>query len=47
MIAPRTHYLSFRVIDAAAEAPATQYMAVESIDGSFLDERGLPDGSTD
>ena len=51
---PRTHYLSFRVIDAAAEAPAPQYdgdlwglyMAVESIDGSFLDERGLPDGST-
>ena len=51
---PRTHYLSFRVIDAAAEAPSTQYdgdlwglyMAVESIDGSFLDERGLPDGNT-
>ena len=47
------HHLHFRVIDNAAEAPADQYsgdlwglyMAVEDPDGSFLDERGLPDGS--
>ncbi|MGI8602247.1 MAG: lamin tail domain-containing protein [Verrucomicrobiales bacterium] len=51
---PKTHHLSLRVIDAAGETGATQYdgdvwglyLAVESIDGSFLDERGLPDGNT-
>ncbi|HZJ17781.1 MAG TPA: lamin tail domain-containing protein [Chthoniobacteraceae bacterium] len=51
--APAMHHLHFRVIDNAAEAPADQYsgdmwglyMAVEDPDGSFLDERGLPDGS--
>ena len=51
---PRTHYLSLRVVDAPGETGATQfdgdvwglYLAIESIDGSFLDERGLPDGST-
>ncbi len=47
------HHLQFRVVDNAVEAPADQYagdvwglyMAVEDPDGSFLDERGLPDGS--
>ena len=51
--APAMHHLHFRVIDNAAEAPADQYagdvwglyLAVEDPDGSFLDERGLPDGS--
>jgi len=65
---PRTHYVSFRVIDSAIEAAnpiATVqdatfpgagkgqysgdfwglYLVTESPDGSFLDERGLPDGS--
>ncbi|MBM3847319.1 MAG: hypothetical protein FJ405_13685 [Verrucomicrobia bacterium] len=67
-IAPRTHYLSFRIIDNAVEAANPRgmvndptmggsglgqysgdlwglYLATESPDGSFLDERGLPDGS--
>ena len=51
--APSMHHLHFRVVDNAVEAPATQYngdlwglyMAVEDPDGSFLDERGLPDGN--
>lgn len=51
--APSMHHLHFRVIDNAVESPATQYngdlwglyMAVEDPDGSFLDERGLPDGN--
>lgn len=50
---PAMHHLHFRVIDNAAEAPSNQYngdlwglyMAVEDPDGSFLDERGLPDGN--
>ena len=50
---PAMHHLHFRVVDNAAEAPADQYsgdlwglfMAVEDPDGSFLDERGLPDGN--
>ena len=52
--APRTHYFSFRVIDNAAEAtPSDQYggdvwglyLAMESPNGSFLDDRGLADGN--
>jgi hypothetical protein len=51
--APHMHFLNFRVVDNAAEAPADQYsgdqwglyMAIEDPDGSFLDERGLPDGN--
>ncbi|MFN0129829.1 MAG: lamin tail domain-containing protein [Verrucomicrobiales bacterium] len=51
--APSMHHLHFRVVDNAVEAPATQYngdlwglyLAVEDPDGSFLDERGLPDGN--
>ena len=50
---PAMHHLHFRVVDNAIEAPADQYsgdmwglyMAVEDPDGSFLDERGLPDGN--
>ena len=52
--APNFHYLQFRVIDNAIEATANNqyegdlwglYLAKETPDGSFLDERGLPDGS--
>lgn len=50
---PRTHYAQFRVIDAVQEATADQYtgdlwglyMSVEHPDGSFLDDRELPDGN--
>jgi hypothetical protein len=49
-----THWLQFRVVDAADETPADQYagdlwglyLAVEHPDGRFLDEHGLPDGNT-
>ena len=51
--APDSHFVHFRVIDAKAEAGPTQYdgdfwglyLAVEEIDGRFLDARGLPDGN--
>jgi hypothetical protein len=51
--APSMHHLHFRVVDNAVEAPGSQYagdlwglyLAVEDPDGSFLDERGLPDGN--
>jgi hypothetical protein len=51
--APKTHYFQFRVIDAASEDGANQYggdfwglyIGIEQPDGSFLDERGLPDGN--
>ena len=51
---PRTHYFSFRVIDASAEASGFSqyegdlwglYLAMEHPNGSFLDERDLPDGN--
>lgn len=51
---PRTHYFSFRVIDNASEASPTDqfegdvwglYLAMESPNGSFLDDRGLADGN--
>jgi len=54
MASPNTNYLHFRVIDEAAEASATDqyqgdlwglYLAVEQPDGSFLNERDLPDGN--
>lgn len=54
MASPNTNYLHFRVVDEAAEStPGDQYrgdlwglyLAVEQPDGSFLDERGLPDGN--
>ncbi|UCG58347.1 MAG: lamin tail domain-containing protein, partial [Phycisphaerales bacterium] len=51
--APKTHWLHFRVIDEAAEFGPTQYdgdfwglyMAIEQMDGRFLDEHDLPDGN--
>jgi len=52
--ASKTHFVHFRIVDDADEAPADQYtgdlwglyIAVEHIDGRFLDERDLPDGNT-
>ncbi|MGI8604245.1 MAG: lamin tail domain-containing protein [Verrucomicrobiales bacterium] len=49
----RTHYVHFRVIDAAQESGPTQYdgdfwglyLALEPSEGNFLDERNLPDGN--
>lgn len=66
--APKTHYVSFRIIDNAVEAAAPTanvtdatfpgtgkgqysgdfwglYLVTESPSGSFLDQRGLPDGN--
>ncbi|MBN1817852.1 MAG: lamin tail domain-containing protein, partial [Sedimentisphaerales bacterium] len=51
--APKTHWFHFRIIDEAAETGSTQYngdfwglyMAIEQMDGRFLDEHGLPDGN--
>lgn len=51
--APNTSYLQWRVIDDAAEAPASQfegdlfgiYAAFENQDNHFKDEHGLPDGN--
>ncbi|WP_172992225.1 lamin tail domain-containing protein [Lacipirellula parvula] len=50
---PKTHYFQFRVIDDASETGANQYggdywglyIGIEQPDGSFLDERGLDDGT--
>ena len=52
---PNTHWVHFRVIDSAEEAPARSqydgdlwglYLAVQNPDGAWLRERGLPDGNT-
>ena len=51
--APNTHWVHFRIIDEAEETGATQhdddfwglYLAIEQMDGRFLDEHGLPDGN--
>ena len=51
--APNTSYLQWRVIDSAAEAPASQfdgdlfglYLAFENQDNHFKDEHGLTDGN--
>ncbi len=53
--APKTHYAHFRIIEAASEtgSPSSQfdddfqglYMAIEQMDGAFLDEHQLPDGN--
>lgn len=54
-LGPHTNYLQFRIVDEAVEASAPDqyrgdlwglYMTIEHTDGSFLDERGLPDGNT-
>jgi len=50
----KTHFLQFRVIDNAVEASPTSqyegdlwglYLAIERLDGRFLDEHDLPDGN--
>lgn len=51
--APRTHWISLRVVDGVEENPADQfagdywglYLAIENEDGRFLDEHDLPDGN--
>ncbi len=53
--APKTHYTHFRIIESANEngTPGNQfdtdfqglYMAVEQMDGQFLEEHDLPDGN--
>jgi hypothetical protein len=52
--APKTHWVNYRIIDDAAEAPANDqyagdywglYLAIEQEDGRFLDEHDLPDGN--
>jgi len=51
--APDTHYVHFRVIDGAEESTDSQYegdfwglyLAVEQVDGRFLDANNLPDGN--
>lgn len=51
---PATHWVQFRVIDAVEEAPPNNqyagdlwglYDVVQDIDGSWIQERGLPDGN--
>ncbi|MBI5385456.1 MAG: lamin tail domain-containing protein [Verrucomicrobia bacterium] len=51
---PSTHWIQFRVVDAAEEAPARSqydgdlwglYHVVQDPDGAWLHERGLPDGN--
>ena len=56
-LAPATHFVHFRVIDDAEQAPTGSrsaqyngdlwglYQCVEHTDSRFLDERGLPDGN--
>ncbi len=51
--ASKTNWVQFRIIDEAAEVGPTQYvgdfwglyMAIENVDGHFLDEHKLPDGN--
>lgn len=51
--APATHFVQFRVVDESYETASTQYesdfwglyMAVEEVDGRFLQARDLPDGN--
>jgi hypothetical protein len=51
--ASRTHFVHFRVVDQEAEAGADQYsgdfwglyLAIEEVDGAFLDAHQLPDGN--
>ena len=50
----KTNFLQFRVVDDREEAPSDQYrgdlwglyLTLEHPDGRFLDEHGLPDGTT-
>jgi hypothetical protein len=50
---PKTNWIQFRIIDGAAESGPTQYdgdfwglyLAIEQMDGRFLEEHFLPDGN--
>ncbi|MCZ6792144.1 MAG: lamin tail domain-containing protein [Planctomycetota bacterium] len=50
---PKTHFVTFRIIDEADEFGANQYggdfwglyLVLEQMDGRFLDEHALPDGN--
>jgi len=50
----KTHWLTLRIVDDAAETGPTQYdsdfwglyLAIEQLDGQWLDEHHLPDGNT-
>ncbi|CAN5158355.1 hypothetical protein BH23VER1_BH23VER1_20210 [soil metagenome] len=53
--APKSHYVHFRIIEDESESGPTAsqfdddfqglYMAIEQMDGAFLDEHALPDGN--
>lgn len=51
--APRTHWISWRIVDEPVENPPSQYhgdfwglyLAIENEDRHFLTEHGLPDGN--
>jgi hypothetical protein len=51
--APRTHWISMRIVDEKEETPGDQYrgdfwglyLAIENEDGHFLKEHNLPDGN--
>jgi hypothetical protein len=51
--APKTHWITLRIVDGKDETPADQYkgdfwglyLAIENEDGHFLEEHGLPDGN--
>ncbi|MGE4286846.1 MAG: CotH kinase family protein, partial [Phycisphaerae bacterium] len=51
--APNTNWVQFRIIDEASEAGANQfsgdlwglYLAIEQLDGRYLDQHDLPDGN--
>jgi hypothetical protein len=51
--APRTHWISLRIVEGAEENPTDQYkgdfwglyLAIENEDGRFLEEHDLPDGN--
>jgi hypothetical protein len=51
---PKSHWINYRIVDDAQEAPAGDqydgdywglYLAIEQEDGRFLDEHDLPDGN--
>lgn len=51
--APRTHWISLRIVSGKEEKPPDQYkgdfwglyLAIENEDGKFLEDHGLPDGN--
>ena len=53
VVGSNTHWVQFRIVDGAVEAPGDQYsgdlwglyLAIEHPDGRMLNEHGLPDGN--